>query len=58
VPAVCGRFSRHSTWPEVHAFLIVFDPPRDLRACYKIAPTTMIDLVRLGAEGRELIPMR
>jgi len=55
---MCGRFTQHYTWEEVHAFLSVFGPPRNLRPRYNIAPTTTIDVVRPGTEGRELVPMR
>ena len=37
----------------------MFDPPRNLRARYNIAPTTDIDVIRLDGEGkRELVRMR
>jgi putative SOS response-associated peptidase YedK len=37
---MCGRFTQHYTWAEVHAFLSVFGTPRNLRPRYNIAPTT------------------
>jgi putative SOS response-associated peptidase YedK len=55
---VCGRFTQHYTWSQVHAFLNVFGPPRNPQPRYNIAPTTTVDVVRLGADGRELVPMR
>src|SRR3954447_11418039 len=56
---MCGRFTQHYTWAEVHAFLSVFGPPRNLRPRYNIAPTTTIDVIRLDQDGRrELVPMR
>lgn len=56
---MCGRFTQHFTWTEVHAFLDVFGPARNLQPRYNIAPTTTIDVVRLGRDGRrELLPMR
>jgi putative SOS response-associated peptidase YedK len=55
---MCGRFTQHYTWAEVHAFLSVFGPPRNLQPHYNIAPTDIIDVIRLGANGRELVPMR
>ena len=56
---MCGRFTQNYTWTEVHAFLSVFGAARNLRPRYNIAPTTMIDVVRLDAEGhRELLSMR
>src|SRR5271168_5346390 len=55
---MCGRFTQHYTWAEVHAFLSVFGPPRNLRPRYNIAPTTTVDVIRLGENGRELVSMR
>lgn len=56
---MCGRFTQHYTWKEVHDFLSVFGAPRNLRPRYNIAPTTTIDVIRLDAESqRELVPMR
>ena len=55
---MCGRFTQHYTWSEVHAFLNVLGTPRNLRPRYNIAPTTTVDVVRLGEQGRELVPMR
>ena len=54
-----GRFKQHYTWTEVHAFLSVFGAAWNLQPRYNIAPTTTIDVVRLGADGhRELRGMR
>ena len=56
---MCGRFTQHYTWSEVHEFLSVFGPPRNVQPRYNIAPTTSVDAVRARAEGRrELVPMR
>ena len=53
---MCGRFTQHYTWSEVHAFLSVFGPPRNLQPRYNVAPTTTVDVIRLGAHGqRELV---
>ena len=50
---MCGRFTQNYTWAEVHAFLSVFGPPRNLQPHYNIAPT------RLRKDGkRELVSMR
>jgi putative SOS response-associated peptidase YedK len=55
---MCGRFTQNYTWDEVHDFLSVFGPPRNLQPRYNIAPTTIVDVIRLGEHGRELVPMR
>ena len=56
---MCGRFTQHYTWAEVHAFLSVLGPPRNLQPRYNIAPTTTVDVIRLDQDGRrELVPMR
>ncbi|MEK8121678.1 SOS response-associated peptidase [Methylocystis sp. IM4] len=66
---MCGRFTQAYTWTEIHAFLDVIGPARNLRARYNIAPTTTIDVVRpsfsksdtsdfLSDTGRELVRMR
>jgi putative SOS response-associated peptidase YedK len=56
---MCGRFTQNYTWHQVHEFLSVFGAPRNPRPRYNIAPTTMIDVVRLNAEGkRKLVSMR
>ena len=56
---MCGRFTQHYTWSEVHAFLSLLGAPQNLRPHYNIAPTTNVDVVRLDREGRrERVPMR
>ena len=55
---MCGRFTQNYTWAEVHAFFGVFGAPRNLRPRYNIAPTTSVDVIRLGEYGRELASMR
>ncbi len=55
---MCGRFTQNYTWSEVHAFLSVFGPPRNLQPRYNIAPTTPIDVVRRTGDARELLAMR
>jgi putative SOS response-associated peptidase YedK len=56
---MCGRFTQHYTWAEVHEFLSVFGTPRNLQPRYNIAPTTNVDVLRLDREGhRELVSMR
>lgn len=63
---MCGRFTQHYTWAEVHAFLSLFGDlgtPRNLPPRYNIAPTTFIDVVTTRIRnreivGREMVPMR
>jgi len=56
---MCGRFTQRYTWTEVHTFLNVFGAPKNLRLRYNIAPTTLVDVVRLDPEGRrKLVSMR
>ena len=56
---MCGRFTQHYTWAEVHTFLSVVGTPLNLQPHYNIAPTDLIDVVRLDREGRrELVRMR
>jgi putative SOS response-associated peptidase YedK len=57
---MCGRFTQHYSWQEVHDFLNVLLPaaPANLRPRYNIAPTTMIDVVVDRGGGRELLSMR
>src|SRR5512136_1995477 len=55
---MCGRFTQAYTWEEVHAFLDLLGPARNLRPRYNIAPTTTIDVTRRTDGGRELVPMR
>ncbi len=55
---MCGRFTQAYTWQEVHAFLGVIGPARNLRPRYNVSPTTQIEIVRGGGEGRTLAPVR
>jgi putative SOS response-associated peptidase YedK len=56
---MCGRFTQHYTWSEVHAFLSLIGTPHNLRPHYNIAPTDKVDVVPLEREGRrELVSMR
>lgn len=54
---MCGRFTQNYTWEQVHAFLSVFGPPRNLQPHYNIAPTDTVDALgmpRGKARGRAL----
>jgi putative SOS response-associated peptidase YedK len=49
---MCGRFTQNYTWSEVRDFLDLFGEPRNLRPRHNVAPTTMVDVVRLDDQGR------
>ncbi|MCW6506672.1 SOS response-associated peptidase [Lichenifustis flavocetrariae] len=56
---MCGRFTQNYTWAQVQAFLKLVGAPLNLQPRYNIAPTTIIDVVRLDPAGqRELVRMR
>jgi len=56
---MCGRFTQNYTWAEVHDFLSLLGPPKNVQARYNVAPTTLVDVVRLNSQGqRELVKMR
>jgi putative SOS response-associated peptidase YedK len=55
---MCGRFTQSYTWRELVELYRLTQPARNLRPRYNIAPTTMIDVVRLAEAGAELVPMR
>lgn len=53
---MCGRFTQHYSWQQIHEFLNVIGAPQNLQPRYNIAPTTLVDMVRFNAEGqRELV---
>jgi putative SOS response-associated peptidase YedK len=54
---MCGRFTQHLSWEELHRPDDLIHP-RNLVPCFKIAPTTQIEVIRPAAGGNELIPMR
>jgi putative SOS response-associated peptidase YedK len=45
---MCGRFTQHYTWQQIHAFLSVLGPPQALN---NIAPTALVDMIRYDAMG-------
>jgi putative SOS response-associated peptidase YedK len=56
---MCGRFTQHYTWRELVALYRLTQPAVNLRARYKIAPTTTIDVViPRGGDRLDLVPMR
>ena len=51
---MCGRFSQFHSWREVHTYLNVCGPARNLPARYNVAPTQEAAVVRQGTKGRAL----
>jgi putative SOS response-associated peptidase YedK len=50
---MCGRFTQKYTWRELAELYALTQPPRNLQPRYNIAPTTMIDVVRVRDNARE-----
>ena len=55
---MCGRFTQHLSWAEIHRLADLIGQPRNLAPRYNIAPTTRIEVIRPAAGGNELVPMR
>src|SRR5450830_633874 len=48
IAAMCGRFTQHYTWKEIHDLyeLTAAKPPTNMRPRYNVCPTTIVDTVR------------
>ena len=55
---MCGRFTQHLSWAELHRLAGLIGQPRNLAPRYNIAPTTPIEVIRPSDAGDELLPMR
>jgi putative SOS response-associated peptidase YedK len=55
---MCGRFTQHYTWHEIHDLYGLVGAARNLEPRYNIAPTTTIDVVMPSVDGPSLVPMR
>ncbi|HYA80046.1 MAG TPA: SOS response-associated peptidase [Methylocystis sp.] len=55
---MCGRFTQHLSWAELHRLAGLIGKPRNLPPRYNIAPTTEIEALRAVEGGAELVPMR
>ncbi len=44
---MCGRFTQHYTWKEMHDQLDVFGTPQNLKPNWNVAPTQSVDAVRV-----------
>ena len=51
---MCGRFTQHLSWEELHRLADLIGQPRNLAPRYNIAPTTRIEVIRPAAGGNEL----
>ena len=56
---MCGRFTQHLSWEELHRLADLIGQPRNLAPRYNITPTTRIEVIRpAAAGGNELVQMR
>ncbi|HMK90486.1 MAG TPA: SOS response-associated peptidase [Methylocystis sp.] len=55
---MCGRFTQHLSWEELHRLADLVGRPPNLRPRYNIAPTTEILVIREEGGARRLAPMR
>jgi putative SOS response-associated peptidase YedK len=55
---MCGRFTQNLSWAQLRRLADLVGQPRNMRPRYNIAPTTLIEVIRTGPEGAELVPMR
>ncbi len=54
---MCGRFTQHYTWQEMHDQLDPFGMPQNLKPNWNVAPTQSIDVVEAGESGLSLTKM-
>ena len=54
---MCGRFTQRYSWREVHAFLNLQGPARNLRPRYNVSPSQEVAAVRAGEDGRRRLSM-
>lgn len=55
---MCGRFTQHHTWRELHDLYELTGAALNLEPRYNIAPTTQVLTVRQDDRGRYAAPMR
>jgi len=55
---MCGRFTQHYTWREIHELYGLVGASRNVEPRYNIAPTTTIDVIMPTTDGPALVPMR
>ena len=54
---MCGRFTQHYAWKEMHDQLDVFGTPQNLKPNWNVAPTQSVDVVLQVEAGRSLTQM-
>ena len=54
---MCGRFTQHYTWKEMHDQLDVFGTPQNLKPNWNVAPTQSVDVVLQLEAERSLAQM-
>jgi putative SOS response-associated peptidase YedK len=55
---MCGRFTQHYTWGEIHELYGLVGTARNIEPRYNIAPTDTIDVVIPTSDRLKLAPMR
>lgn len=55
---MCGRFTHHFTWAQIHRILALSTPSIDLHESYNVAPTQLAPVVRMLPEGRTISLLR
>ena len=55
---MCGRFTQRYTWRELVELYRLTQPARNLEPRYNVAPTTIIDVLRVRDGTREIVPIR
>lgn len=56
---MCGRFTRMYTWRQLYElYMLKGGLLSNVQPRYNICPTTKVDVVRSGEDGRELASMR
>lgn len=55
---MCGRFTHHYTWREIHDLYGLTSTPSNLEPRYNVCPTQRIPVVLEGGQGRVLATMR
>ncbi len=55
---MCGRFSNHLTWNQLHDHLDLIGAPLNLRPRYNVAPSQDVPVARTAEAGRTLSMLR